>query len=106
RKISISAAPAAICQRRPGDAAPMRGSARIAGTRTPSAGYIDLGNEPPLSIGEAITGNKGEPIRRAVSLRWLSGTVLTGFMSLGLMGGALVAALNGSDQLAAATPQP
>lgn len=40
------------------------------------------------------------PDRRAVSLRWLSGTILTGLTSVFLMGGALYAALEGRQQLA------
>ena len=35
-------------------------------------------------------------------MRWLSGTVLTGFTSLFLMGGALLAALQGQNLLAMA----
>lgn len=58
---------------------------------------IDLGREPPLTVGD--TG-EGVPHRRGVSIRWLTGTVLTGFTSTILMGGALMAALDGRHQLA------
>ncbi|MCW5713554.1 MAG: M23 family metallopeptidase [Bauldia sp.] len=76
-------------------------------TRRPSAlgaaaaTYFDLGTEPALAVS---TGARpiGAPARRAVSMRWLSGTVLTGFTSFLLMGGALVVALNGQDLLATA----
>ncbi|MEP5624797.1 MAG: M23 family peptidase, partial [Hyphomicrobiales bacterium] len=59
---------------------------------------IDLGNEPPL---RAYESRSGLPDRRQVSLRWLTGTVLTGVTSLVLMGGALMAALDGQYSVAA-----
>jgi murein DD-endopeptidase MepM/ murein hydrolase activator NlpD len=55
------------------------------------AGSIDLGHEPPLVIGEE---QDDAPIRRGVHWRWMTGTILTGFTSIFLMGGALMAALN------------
>ena len=55
-----------------------------------------LGDEPPLVAG----GRSGPPDRREVSARWLSGTFLTGITSSVLMGVALVAALDGREQLA------
>jgi murein DD-endopeptidase MepM/ murein hydrolase activator NlpD len=55
-----------------------------------------LGNEPPLD-GD---GRSGPPDRREVSARWLSGTFLTGVTSSVLMGVALIAALDGREQLA------
>jgi len=55
-----------------------------------------LGNEPPL-FG---AGRRGPPDRREISTRWLSGTFLTGITSSVLMGVALLAALNGREQLA------
>lgn len=58
---------------------------------------IDLGREPPLTVGDT---REGVPQRRSVSIRWLTGTVLTGFTSTILMGGALMAALDGRHQLA------
>lgn len=67
----------------------------------PSATYIDLGTEPPLTVGSP---SMGVPARRAVSIRWLSGTILTGFTAFLLMGGALAVALNG-QQLAATPPE-
>jgi murein DD-endopeptidase MepM/ murein hydrolase activator NlpD len=55
-----------------------------------------LGLEPAL-----ISGNgRRAPDKRKVSLRWMSGSVLTGFTSALLMGGALYAALDGRQQLA------
>lgn len=54
-------------------------------------GMVDLGHEPPLVIGEPE--DEG-PIRRGVHWRWMTGTILTGFTSIFLMGGALMAALN------------
>lgn len=60
------------------------------------AGGIDLGREPALTVDP----QKGVPQRRAVSTRWLTGTILTGLTSTILMGGALMAALDGRHQLA------
>ena len=55
-----------------------------------------LGLEPAL-----ISGNgRRAPDKRKVSLRWMSGSVLTGLTSALLMGGALYAALDGRQQLA------
>jgi len=55
-----------------------------------------LGNEAPL-----ISGNgRRAPDKRRVSMRWMSGSILTGFSSVLLMGGALYAALDGRQQLA------
>jgi len=58
---------------------------------------IDLGPEPPILVG----GEEEQPVRRTVSVRWLCGTILTGLASTFLMGGALMAALNNPNQLAA-----
>ncbi|MEH0070496.1 hypothetical protein V6L77_09445 [Pannonibacter sp. Pt2-lr] len=44
---------------------------------------------PPLVVYDE---RNALPDRRKVSLRWLTGTVLTGVTSIVLMGGALVAA--------------
>jgi murein DD-endopeptidase MepM/ murein hydrolase activator NlpD len=63
----------------------------------PNGTGIDLGREPPLSVGDT---REGLPQRRSISIRWLTGTVLTGFTSTILMGGALMAALDGRHQLA------
>ncbi len=50
----------------------------------------------------ALIGGSGRraPDRRRVSMRWMSGSVLTGMTSMLLMGGALYAALEGRQQLA------
>ncbi len=60
---------------------------------------IELGDEPPL---RGYEGRSGMSDRRRVSLRWLAGTVLTGVTSLVLMGGALMAALDGQYSVEAA----
>jgi murein DD-endopeptidase MepM/ murein hydrolase activator NlpD len=60
---------------------------------------IELGEEPPL---RAYEGRSGMADRRQVSFRWLAGTVLTGVTSLVLMGGALMAALDGQYSVEAA----
>lgn len=54
------------------------------------------GDEPPIPAG----GRRRAPDRREVSLRWLSGTFLTGLTSTVLMGVALFAALDGKQLLA------
>ena len=57
---------------------------------------LSLGNDQPL-----ISGNgRRAPDKRRVSMRWMSGSILTGVSSLLLMGGALYAALDGRQQLA------
>jgi len=61
---------------------------------------VELGDEPPL---RGYEGRSGMSDRRQVSLRWLAGTVLTGVTSLVLMGGALMAALDGQYSVEAAT---
>ncbi len=58
-------------------------------------GSVDLGLEPPLVVSDETDD---APIRRSVSIRWLSGTILTGFTSIFLMGGALMAALSNPHQ--------
>jgi murein DD-endopeptidase MepM/ murein hydrolase activator NlpD len=58
---------------------------------------VDLGTEPPLIVGDETSE---APVRRAVSWRWLTGTVLTGFTSIFLMGGALMTALDNPNQFA------
>ena len=64
-----------------------------------AAGTIDLGDEPPLVIGQK-DDKPQTPIQRAISWRWLTGTVLTGVTSIALMGAALTAALNNPNQFA------
>ncbi len=60
---------------------------------------IDLGNEPPLFVdGGAAAGIVD---RRRVSVRWFSGTVLTGLCGAALMGGAVYAALDREANFAA-----
>lgn len=54
-----------------------------------------MGDEPPI-----LAGGTKAPDRREVSLRWLSGTFMTGFTSVSLMGIALFVALEGKEQLA------
>ena len=60
---------------------------------------VELGDEPPL-----LVDGSDAPLhdRRAVSIRWLAGAVLTGFTSIVLMGGALVVALD--DHISVAAP--
>src|SRR5450631_1464850 len=61
-------------------------------------GAIELGNAPPLSV----DGNLRRDFdRRRVSVRWLSGTILTGLCGAALMGGAVFAALDGEAHFAA-----
>jgi len=62
---------------------------------------IDLGDEPPLLVDG---GSAGVIDRRRVSVRWFSGTVLTGLCGAALMGGAVYAALDREANFAA-TPE-
>ncbi|MDQ0313918.1 M23 family metallopeptidase [Amorphus orientalis] len=57
-----------------------------------TAQKVDLGEEPPLVVGPTGPEAFG---RRSVSIRWLTGTVLTGITSIVLMGGALIGSLDG-----------
>jgi murein DD-endopeptidase MepM/ murein hydrolase activator NlpD len=60
-------------------------------------GVTGPGNDAPLSL----DGGRA-PDRRRVSLRWLTGTVLTGLFGATLMGGAVYAALDGEYTFARA----
>jgi murein DD-endopeptidase MepM/ murein hydrolase activator NlpD len=62
-------------------------------------GTIDLGNEPPMVLGEDEEDDD-TPIPRAVSWRWMTGTVLTGVTSILLMGAALMVAVANPNQFA------
>ncbi len=59
---------------------------------------IDLGNEPPLSVDGGL---RSDFDRRRVSVRWLSGTILTGLCGAALMGGAVFGSLDGQAHFAA-----
>ena len=78
----------------------MRGPTRLGvnmcGT---AAGTIDLGDDPPLILGRK-DDQQQTPVHRAISWRWLTGTVLTGVTSIALMGAALMAALDNPNQFA------
>ncbi|MEP3437920.1 MAG: M23 family metallopeptidase [Hoeflea sp.] len=54
-----------------------------------------MGDQPPL-----LAGGRKPPDKREISLRWLSGTFMTGITSSLLMGVALFGALEGREQLA------
>lgn len=63
----------------------------------PDGASYELGLDPPLeSDGAAHSDHE----RRRVSVRWLSGTILTGLAGAGLIGGAVYAALDPSVFLA------
>ena len=62
------------------------------------SGAIDLGSEPPLSLDGGVSNDFD---RSRVSVRWLSGTILTGLCGAALMGGAVFAALDGEAHFAA-----
>ena len=81
----------------------MRGAARHISLNHHGDGRVDLGNEPPLLLND---GPKTAPVRRAVSIRWLGGTILTGVTSVFLMGGALMAALDNPNQFAGSPEAP
>ena len=55
----------------------------------------EMGEDEPL-----LADGRKAPDRREISIRWLSGTFLTGITSSTLMGIALFAALDGREQLA------
>jgi murein DD-endopeptidase MepM/ murein hydrolase activator NlpD len=75
-------------------------NARARGAHKPQLGTIDLGNEPPLFV----DGSSNVDFDRSrVSVRWLSGTILTGLCGAALMGGAVFAALG--DAKFAADPE-
>jgi murein DD-endopeptidase MepM/ murein hydrolase activator NlpD len=67
-------------------------------SRKPQPGAIDLGSEPPLSVDGGLSIDFD---RSRVSVRWLSGTILTGLCGAALMGGAVFAALDGEAHFAA-----
>lgn len=56
-----------------------------------SGGYVELGVEPPI---ESDGASHSELDRRRVSVRWLVGTVLTGFAGASLIGASIYAALD------------
>lgn len=64
-------------------------------SRQESSDPMNLGDKPPILSGSG----RRPPDRRQVSLRWLSGTFLTGITSSLLMGGALYASLDGREKL-------
>jgi murein DD-endopeptidase MepM/ murein hydrolase activator NlpD len=58
---------------------------------------IELGTEPPLRV----DGQDAAPLdRRALSLRWFAGTILTAVAGSTLMGGAIYSALDGQLRFA------
>lgn len=65
------------------------------------SGAPHLGGEPPLSVDGGLSIDFD---RSRVSVRWLSGTILTGLCGAALMGGAVFAALDGEAHFAA-TPE-
>src|SRR5947209_2498318 len=61
------------------------------------AGAVDIGTEPPIEA----DGRRHTPEdHRHVSLRWLTGTVLTGFTGALLIGAAIYSALDGQSNFA------
>lgn len=64
-----------------------------------NADVYDLGVDPPI---EAAGETSTPADHRRVSLRWLTGTILTGLAGAGLIGSAIYAALNYSSRLAEA----
>lgn len=66
-------------------------------SRADRFGSVDPGREPPLAFDEDRA-----PDRRRVSIRWLTGTILTGLFGATLMGGAVYAALDGEYSFARA----
>jgi murein DD-endopeptidase MepM/ murein hydrolase activator NlpD len=73
-------------------------NAKARDSHRPQSGAIDLGSEPPLSVDGGLSIDFD---RSRVSVRWLSGTILTGLCGAALMGGAVFAALDGEAHFAA-----
>jgi murein DD-endopeptidase MepM/ murein hydrolase activator NlpD len=73
-------------------------NAKARDSNKPQSGAVDLGTEPPLSVDG---GSSFDFDRSRVSVRWLSGTILTGLCGAALMGGAVFAALDGETHFAA-----
>jgi hypothetical protein len=73
-------------------------NAKACDSHKPKSGAIDFGNEPPLSVDGGLSLDFD---RSRVSVRWLSGTILTGLCGAALMGGAVFAALDGEAHFAA-----
>ncbi|MBO0753643.1 MAG: hypothetical protein J2P53_16105, partial [Bradyrhizobiaceae bacterium] len=65
-------------------------NARVREWHRSQSGAIYLGNELPLFVDG---GSRSDFDRSRVSVRWLSGTILTGLCGAMLMGGAVFAAL-------------
>ncbi len=57
---------------------------------------IEIGDEPPLRL-DGGTGNPDDS--RQVNIRWFSGTILAGFLGMGLLGTAIVTSTNGAYQI-------
>ncbi|MBZ6079380.1 M23 family metallopeptidase [Microvirga puerhi] len=66
-----------------------------------AASGVDLGHEPPLSVG----GAPQEVDRREVNLRWLGASVLTGVTGAVLIGASIYIALEG-ETTSAIPPEP
>jgi murein DD-endopeptidase MepM/ murein hydrolase activator NlpD len=65
--------------------------------RRDRASAIELGTEPPLRV----DGDDSAPLdRRALSVRWFAGTILTAVAGSTLMGGAIYSALDGETRFA------
>lgn len=73
-----------------------RGEPTKAGGYPARASEVALLDEPPL------TGERGLPDRRTVSIRWMAGTVLIGAAAVALLGGALRGAFGYRARFAAA----
>lgn len=70
---------------------------RVQRSHTSRVSPIELGVEPPLRV-DGRTG--GPPDPRAVSLRWLSGTILTGMAGAALLSGAIYSTLESEARVA------
>jgi murein DD-endopeptidase MepM/ murein hydrolase activator NlpD len=73
-------------------------NAKARGPHRSQSGAVDLGSEPPLFVDGGLDADFD---RSRVSVRWLSGTILTGLCGAALMGGAVFAALDGEAHFAA-----
>lgn len=69
----------------------------VRGGQGPAGQGMDVGNEPPLGLGGTTAG---EVDRRAVNLRWLGASVLTGVAGAALVGAAIYVSFDGEATFA------
>lgn len=71
------------------------------GEPTRARGYPSSVRDVPMLDEPPLTGERGLPDRRAVSIRWMAGTILIGTAAVALLGGALRGAFGYRTRFAA-----